>query len=69
MEDFLRDINYCYKEEEVGTEELDKYNSAKNLLYVSVSRAIKTLDILYVDDIASCEEGVKSIFGNIKVYN
>lgn len=66
---FERYFNYCYKEEEVGTEELDKYNSAKNLLYVSVSRAIKTLDILYVDDIASCEEGVKSIFGNIKVYN
>ena len=65
MEDFLRDILTIVTK----TEELDKYNSAKNLLYVSVSRAIKTLDILYVDDIASCEEGVKSIFGNIKVYN
>lgn len=66
---FERFFNYCYKEEEVGEAEHDKYNNAKNLLYVSVSRAVKTLDILYIDDVASCEDGVKSIFGNIKKYN
>lgn len=45
--------------------ELLKFNNTKNLLYVSCSRAIKNLRILYLDDISNFEEGIKSIFGKI----
>ncbi len=46
-------------------EDLQLYESARNLLYVAVTRAIKNLRILYVDDIQPIEESVKKIFGEI----
>ncbi len=41
------------------------FEKIKNLLYVSCSRAIKNLRILYIDDISNFESGIKGIFGEI----
>lgn len=40
----------------------DEYTNTKNLLYVSCSRAIENLRILYLDDIADFRDGIESIF-------
>lgn len=45
------------------------FEKIKNLLYVSCSRAIKNLRILYIDDITNFENGVKEIFGEIYPFN
>lgn len=42
-----------------------KFEKIQNLLYVSCSRAIKNLRILYIDDITNFESGIKEIFGEI----
>ncbi|MNU96083.1 hypothetical protein D3C71_861100 [compost metagenome] len=45
----------------------DKQNfeKVKNLLYVSCSRAIKNLRIIYIDDVTNFESGITEIFGEI----
>ena len=45
--------------------DIKKYNRVKNLLYVSVTRAIQNLRILYIDDVKDFESGIKHIFGEI----
>ena len=40
-----------------------KYESGRNLLYVTVTRAIKNLRILYIDDVDEVKEGVERVFG------
>lgn len=50
---------------ELQGENLQSYESARNLLYVAVTRAIKNLSILYVDDVGPIEENVRKILGNI----
>ena len=65
---FERFFKFYNNEEQIDKKVYDKYCMAKNLLYVSVSRAIKTLDILYIDDITSCAEGIRKIFKTIKEY-
>jgi DNA helicase-2/ATP-dependent DNA helicase PcrA len=46
-----------------------KYFEAQNLLYVSVTRAIKNLRVLYVGDISTnAENGLRKIFGEIITY-
>lgn len=46
-----------------------KYFEAQNLLYVSVTRAIKNLRVLYVGDISiNAENGLRKIFGEIIHY-
>ena len=42
--------------------------SAKNLLYVSITRAIKNLRILYTDPIDDFEYNLKLIFNDIKKF-
>ncbi|MDM8533920.1 UvrD-helicase domain-containing protein [Clostridiaceae bacterium HSG29] len=42
-----------------------KYNSVRNLIYFSCSRAIKNLRIFYVDDIQPIKNSVEEIFGEI----
>jgi DNA helicase-2/ATP-dependent DNA helicase PcrA len=42
--------------------DIKKFSNTKNLLYVSCSRAIKNLRVLYLDDISSFENGINSIF-------
>lgn len=46
--------------------DLTRFVNTKNLLYVSCSRAINNLRVLYLDDINDFEESVKNIFGNVK---
>ena len=48
--------------------ELKKHSEARNLLYVSVTRAIKNLKIFYTDDISEFSENIKEIFGDIKKF-
>lgn len=50
---------------ELQDENLQSYERARNLLYVAVTRAIKNLCILYVDDVRPIEENVIKIFGDI----
>lgn len=45
-----------------------KFNNTRNLIYVSCSRAIKNLRILYLDDISRFQEEVREIFGEIKKF-
>lgn len=47
----------------------DKFEQIKNLLYVSCSRAIKNLRILYIDDVTEFQAGIQGIFGKIHVFN
>ena len=51
---------------ELKKQDLKKYNEARNLLYVSVTRAIKNLKIFYTDDVSKFSENIKEIFGDIK---
>lgn len=47
----------------------DKFEQIKNLLYVSCSRAIKNLRILYIDDITDFKSNIEKIFGQIDQFN
>lgn len=51
---------------ELHDENLQLYENVRNLLYVAVTRAVKNLVILYIDDLQSIEEPVKRIFGEIR---
>jgi len=42
-----------------------KFEKIKNLLYVSCSRAIKNLRVLYIDELGNSESGIKEIFKDI----
>lgn len=42
------------------------YENARNLLYVAVTRAIKNLRVLYIDDIETIREGVQKVFGTLE---
>ena len=44
------------------------FEKTKNLLYVSCSRAIKNLRIIYVDDINEFRENLQYVFGSIEEY-
>jgi DNA helicase-2/ATP-dependent DNA helicase PcrA len=50
-------------------DEKQLYEKVKNLLYVSCSRAVKNLRVLYIDDISNFESGIEEIFGQICSYN
>ena len=54
--------------EQLDEEEEVKFRQLKNLLYVSVTRAIRNLRILYIDDIIDIQNGIESIFGKINKY-
>jgi len=49
-------------------EDLLKFNNTKNLLYVSCSRSIKNLRILYLDNISDFKDGIEEIFGEVCQY-
>ena len=73
---FGRDRNYfnfyfsrCQHQEALTDEEKEKMTKVKNLLYVSVTRAIKNLRILYVDSVLEFEGGINSLFGDVHNYN
>ncbi|MDU1004152.1 MAG: UvrD-helicase domain-containing protein [Clostridium butyricum] len=44
----------------------ERIESARNLLYVAVTRATLNLSILYSEDITEFKENIKSVFGKIK---
>lgn len=46
-----------------------KFENTKNLLYVSCSRAINNLRILYLDDITKSKAGIEHIFGETFPYH
>lgn len=46
-----------------------KYGKIQNLLYVSCSRAIKNLRVIYIDETTEFEKGIKEIFGEVKIVN
>ena len=46
----------------IDSSDIKKFTNTKNLLYVSCSRAIKNLRVLYLDDISSFKNGIDSIF-------
>lgn len=48
--------------------EMLKFTNTRNLLYVSCSRAIKNLRILYLDDISDFKEGIEAVFGKTMPY-
>lgn len=48
--------------------EMLKFTNTRNLLYVSCSRSIKNLRILYLDDISDFRDGVEAIFGKTMPY-
>lgn len=56
------------KPSDLDEKELFKFNNTKNLLYVSCSRAIKNLRILYLDDISEFKESIENIFGKTYPY-
>jgi len=48
---------------------LEEFQNTKNLLYVSCSRAIKNLRILYLDDISKFKGGIEHMFGEVNQFN
>ncbi|HDR8318279.1 TPA: hypothetical protein QC150_005846, partial [Bacillus cereus] len=46
-----------------------EFEKIKNLLYVSCSRAIENLRIIYIDDVSNFESGIKEVFGKIHLFS
>ena len=42
-----------------------KYEKGRNILYVAVTRAIKNLRILYIDDLEEIRDSMEKVFGKI----
>jgi len=53
----------------LGDDDKQKYEKIQNLLYVSCSRAIKNLRILYLDDTTDFELGIERIFGRVDSFS
>lgn len=53
----------------LGDDDKQKYEKIQNLLYVSCSRAIKNLRILYLDDTTDFEAGIEEIFGRVDSFS
>ena len=51
-------MNYEENEEQVS----DKYERGRNILYVAVTRAIKNLRVLYIDDFKEVKGGMEKVF-------
>ena len=51
-------MNYGENVEQVS----DKYEKGRNILYVAITRAIKNLRVLYIDDFEEIKDGIKKVF-------
>ena len=51
-------MNYGENEEQVS----DKYEKGRNILYVAITRAIKNLRVLYIDDFEEIKDGIERVF-------
>jgi len=58
-------FSHCQCQNTLNDEEKEKMTKVKNLLYVSVTRAIKNLRVLYVDETTNFNQGIKNLFGEI----
>ncbi len=58
----------CTNPSSLDKDQLGEFQNTKNLLYVSCSRAIKNLRILYLDDISEFKGGIEGIFGEVYQY-
>lgn len=60
--DLLNVLSLRNEQNEIGTD----IESARNLLYVAVTRAVKNLCIVYFDDLTGIDKSVKEVFKEIK---
>ena len=51
-------MNYEGNEEQ----DSDKYEKGRNILYVAITRAIKNLRVLYIDDFEEIKDGIEKVF-------
>lgn len=42
-----------------------KYEKGRNILYVAVTRAIKNLRVLYIDDLEEIRDSIEEVFGKV----
>lgn len=63
-------FSYFFSEYNLQSCELDsqKFQEARNLLYVAVTRAMENLAIFYRGDLGKSEETIMSIFGSCEVF-
>lgn len=54
-----------YRNESMGEESQNSFEKIRNLLYVSCSRAVKNLRVIYIDDITDFQSDIELIFGEI----
>ena len=50
--------NYGKNDEQTS----DKYEKGRNILYVAITRAIKNLRVLYIDDFKEIKDGIEKVF-------
>lgn len=60
-------FNYYYKNFGIDDSQIDKekMDQIRNLLYVSLTRAIKNVSILYIDDITEFNDTLELIYGKV----
>lgn len=46
----------------------EKYERGRNILYVAITRAIKNLRILYIDDMEEIKDNIEKIFGKAEAF-
>ena len=46
-----------------------EFEPQKNLLYVTCSRAIKNLKVLYLDDVSAFKGGIEKVFLEVENYS
>ncbi|WP_431166210.1 UvrD-helicase domain-containing protein [Tenacibaculum halocynthiae] len=61
-------FNNFFSELSKNDELPEEFEKQKNLMYVSCSRAIKNLRVLYLDDISSFKKGIEKIFVKVERY-
>ena len=62
-------FSHCQCQNALNDKDKEKMTRVKNLLYVSVTRAIKNLRVLYVDETTNFNQGIKTIFGEIHSFS
>ncbi|MFC6995239.1 3'-5' exonuclease [Streptococcus loxodontisalivarius] len=72
QDNFATKKNYCkyfFENFDNRTDDDERFNEVRNLLYVACSRAIKNLYVIYITDIREdISENIESIFGGISSY-
>lgn len=73
---FGRDKNFfdfyfskCKDDYKLNEAEQDKFQNIRNLLYVSLTRAVKNLRILYIDPVKDFKTNLEGIFGKVEKFH